>query len=70
LGIRQQQANRLDPAAGLGDVWTFIALDADTKLITSFVVGKREVYHTKMFMDDLAGRLKNKVQLSSDGMSA
>lgn len=44
-----------------GDVWTFIALDADTKLIPSFIVGKRDGYHAKMFMDDLASRLAMRV---------
>jgi transposase-like protein len=40
-----------------GDVWTFIALDSDSKLIPSFIVGRRDAYHAKLFMDDLAGRL-------------
>lgn len=53
-----------------GDVWTFIALDADTKLIPSFVVGKRDAYHTKMFIDDLSGRVSNRIQLSSDAMTS
>jgi len=66
VGAKRKNANR---AGAYGDVWTFIALDADTKLIPSFVVGKRDSYHTKMFMDDLAGRLTNRVQISSDALS-
>jgi IS1 family transposase len=54
----------------LGDIWTWIALDADTKLIPCFVVGHRDRYFAKRFMDDLAGRLANRVQLSSDAMQA
>jgi IS1 family transposase len=66
VGAKRNNAKR---AGAYGDVWTFIALDADTKLIPSFVVGKRDSYHTKMFMDDLAGRLTNRVQISSDALS-
>ncbi len=66
VGAKRNNAKR---AGAYGDVWTFIALDADTKLIPSFVVGKRDAYHTKMFMDDLAGRLTNRVQISSDALS-
>ena len=67
IGDKQKNAKR---AGAYGDVWTFIALDADTKLIPSFVVGKRDSYHAKAFMGDLAGRLKNRVQLSSDALKA
>src|SRR5207245_2766778 len=55
---------------GYGDVWTFIALDADTKIIPSFVIGRRDSYHAKAFMDDLASRMINRVQLSSDALAA
>jgi IS1 family transposase len=65
IGAKRNNAKR---AGAYGDVWTFIALDADTKLIPSFVVGKRDSYHTKMFMDDLAGRLSRRVQITSDAM--
>ena len=65
IGAKRNNAKR---AGAYGDVWTFIALDADTKLIPSFVVGKRDSYHTKMFMDDLSGRLSRRVQITSDAM--
>lgn len=67
VGAKQKNAKR---AGAYGDVWTFIALDSDTKLIPTFVVGKRDMYHTQLFMEDLAGRLSNRIQLSSDGMNA
>jgi len=56
--IGAKQKNVRDRHAGMdyGDIWTFIALDADHKLIPSFTVGKRDSYHAKMFMEDLAGR--------------
>ena len=67
IGAKRKNANRV---GAYGDVWTFIALDADTKLIPSFVVGKRDAYHAKMFMDDLAGRLSRRVQISSDALAS
>jgi IS1 family transposase len=67
IGAKKKNAAR---AHAYGDVWTFIALDADTKLIPSFVVGKRDGYHAKMFMDDLASRLALRVQISSDALAA
>lgn len=52
---------------GYGDVWTWVALDADTKLVPSFMVGNRNAQSAKLFIDDLAGRLANRVQLTTDG---
>jgi len=52
---------------GYGDIWTWVALDADTKLVPSFFVGNRDAECGKMFMDDLASRLANRVQLTTDG---
>jgi len=67
VGAKQKNANR---TGNYGDAWTFIALDADTKLIPSFVVGKRDSYHAKAFMSDLASRVTNRVQISSDALKA
>ncbi len=67
VGAKKKNAAR---AGAYGDVWTFIALDADTKLIPSYIVGKRDSYHAKAFMSDLAGRMANRVQISSDGLKA
>ena len=52
---------------GAGDVWTWTALDADTKLVPSFYVGERDAEAAKLFIGDLASRLANRVQLTSDG---
>jgi IS1 family transposase len=65
IGAKKKNAVR---AGVYGDVWTFIALDADTKLIPSFFVGKRDLYHTRAFMEDLAGRLSRRIQLTSDAL--
>lgn len=67
IGAKRKNAAR---TGHYGDVWTFVALDADTKLIPSFVVGKRDMYHAKMFMQDLARRLSLRVQISSDALAA
>ncbi|MGA0532615.1 IS1 family transposase [Hansschlegelia sp. KR7-227] len=53
-----------------GDVWTWTAIDADTKLIASYLVGGRDSEYAMWFMDDLALRLANRVQLTSDGHKA
>jgi IS1 family transposase len=52
---------------GAGDIWTWVGLDADTKLVASFYVGGRDSEAAMIFMDDLARRLANRVQLTSDG---
>jgi len=52
---------------GYGDVWTWVAMDAETKLVPSFMVGNRDSQTAKMFIDDLASRLANRVQLTTDG---
>jgi IS1 family transposase len=52
---------------GFGDVWTWTAICADTKLIPSFIVGKRDAEYANAFMLALAMRLKNRVQLTTDG---
>jgi IS1 family transposase len=54
----------------LGDVWTFCAIDADTKLVPSFKVGKRNHITANAFVSDVAGRLKNRVQVSTDSLAA
>ena len=52
---------------GAGDCWTWMAIDADTKLIPSFYVGARDADAAQTFIADLAERLANRVQLTSDG---
>lgn len=55
---------------GYGDVWTWTAICADTKLVPSWLVGERTVSDAWIFMTDLKGRLANRVQLTTDGLSA
>jgi transposase-like protein len=55
---------------GIGDIWTWVAIDADTKLVPSWLVATRDGDSAKAFVADLASRLANRVQLTSDGHSA
>lgn len=61
---------RTDDRAHVGDQWTFVAADAETKLVPTYRVGKRNLPTARAFMHDLAGRLDNRVQVSSDALSA
>lgn len=55
---------------GFGDVWTWTAIDADTKLIASYLVGGRSANYARKFIEDLASRLAHRVQLTTDGYKA
>ncbi|MEE8625609.1 MAG: IS1 family transposase [Acidiferrobacterales bacterium] len=52
---------------GVGDIWTWVALDADSKLAVSWLVGGRDAEYANTFMGDVADRLANRVQLTTDG---
>jgi len=52
---------------GYGDIWTFVAIDADSKLILSWLIGKRELEDAFAFTKDVKERLANRVQLTTDG---
>jgi IS1 family transposase len=70
---RCKQANvpeHLKGAEGIGDCWTWIAMDSATKLVPCFHVGKRDATDAFKFINDLAGRLASQVQLTSDGHTA
>jgi IS1 family transposase len=55
---------------GVGDVWTWVAIDAQSKLCISYLVGLRDGGYAHEFMNDVAGRLANRVQLTTDGHAA
>lgn len=52
---------------GFGDVWTWVALDPDTKLVATWFIGKRDGDDAMIFIADLARRLRNRIQLTTDG---
>ncbi len=56
--------------AAAGDIWLWAAIDADTKLVPSFMLGNRDARTANAFIDDLASRLAIRVQLTSDGLKA
>jgi IS1 family transposase len=59
--------DRLKDVPGVGDTWTWVALDADSKLAVSWLVGGRDAEYANAFMDDVASRLADRVQLTTDG---
>lgn len=61
---------RVDDDPQFGNVWTFCAIDADTKLVPAFRVGDRDTATATAFVQDVAGRMRNRVQISTDGLRA
>lgn len=53
---------------GIGDVWTWVGIDAKTRLVVSWYVGNRDAYSAYEFMKDIKSRLKTRVQLTTDGL--
>jgi IS1 family transposase len=70
VGAKEKNTTDETKAKGWGDCWTWTALDADTKLIPCWYVGTRDANAAHHFMYDLAARLANRVQLTTDGHTA
>ena len=70
VGSKAKNTSPEKKATGWGDVWTWTALDADTKLCVSYLVGGRDLGWAKEFMGDCASRIKNRVQITTDGHKA
>lgn len=70
VGAKEKNASNEKKAEGWGDAWTWVALDADTKLVPCWAVGGRDAGVAYEFMQDLAGRLAKRVQLTTDGHRA
>src|SRR5437016_8962198 len=62
---RTEEIARKHPDSG--DVWLWVAIDADTKLVPSWMLGQRDLATATAFVSDLASRLSNRVQITSDG---
>jgi IS1 family transposase len=69
VGKKERIATAEDKAQGRGDVWTWYALDQDSKLIVAYRVGNRDARTANEFIQDLSERLSERVQLTSDGLS-
>lgn len=67
VGAKEKNTTPETKAQGWGDVWTWTALDADSKLIISFCLGDRSLATAHPFIADVAARLANRVQLTTDG---
>jgi IS1 family transposase len=68
VGAKQKNVTPENMERGaIGDVWTWVAMDADTKLICSWLVGSRDAGCATAFIQDLAKRLAHRVQLTTDG---
>ena len=67
VGSKEKNTTVEKKAEGCGDCWTWTALDADSKLMLSFRVGPRDAATAHELMQDVAGRLANRVQLTTDG---
>lgn len=71
VGMKQKNVpNEQREVLGIGDVYTWTAIDADTKLIPCWMVGKRNAQYARLFISDLAERLASRVQLTTDGHKA
>ena len=67
---KKERNVRMDESAPVGSVWTFCAIDAETKLVPAFRVGERDNATATAFMHDVASRMRNRVQISTDGLRA
>ncbi len=70
IGKKQANLRPGDVAKGMGDVWTWVAVDAETRMVPCFRVGKRDSYNARCFVDDLATRVQGRIQISSDALAA
>jgi IS1 family transposase len=68
VGAKQKNVDK--GAQGYGDIWTWTAIDADSKLVVSYMLGTRDSMAAKDFIADVASRLANRVQLTTDGHKA
>src|SRR6266513_1025496 len=70
IGAKEKNCTAEMKAKGAGDIWTWVALDPDTKLVPCWFIGERHAGAAYHFMHDLKARLANRVQLSTDAHRA
>jgi IS1 family transposase len=70
IGAKEKNVPQDQKGLGRGDIWTWTAIDANSKLIASWMVGDRSGYTARLFVDDLAKRLSGRVQITSDSHKA
>ena len=69
VGKKDKNLKVTDDPNQVGSVWTFCSIDSDSKIVPNFKVGRRDSATANAFMEDLASRLKNRIQLASDGFA-
>ena len=70
VGSKEKNTSIEAKDKGCGDVWTWVGMDADSKLIVSWLVGDRDADTATTFMKDVADRVSNRIQLATDGHKA
>jgi IS1 family transposase len=70
VGAKQRNATEAQKSLGYGDIWTWTAIDADTKLAVSWLVGGRDAEYAEAFLKDVVARIAGHFQLTSDGHNA
>lgn len=70
VGAKEKNTSAQKKAQGWGDVWTWVAIDAETKLVPCWYVGSRDARAAYWFIHDLKARLRSRVQLTTDGHKA
>ncbi len=70
VGAKAKKVSVEKKEIGWGDVWTWVGIDADTKLVVSYLVGGRGAVWARDFMDDCASRIHGRVQVTTDGHKA
>lgn len=68
VGAKMANASEQQVADGWGDAWTWTAIDADSKLVISYLVGQRGAAWANVFMKDVASRVTSRIQLTTDGL--
>ena len=67
---KKEKHVKAEDGSDVGSVWTYCAIDADTKLVPAFRVGDRDAVTANAFLADIAGRMRNRVQISTDALGA
>jgi len=70
VGAKAKNVSPEKKEIGWGDVWTWVGIDADTKLVVSYLIGGRGADWAKDFMEDAASRIRGRVQITTDGHKA
>lgn len=70
IQCKEWRVPRDEKGRGRGDCWIWVSIDADTKLVPCWHLGARDADAARLFLEDLASRLANRVQLTSDGHAA